>query len=377
MTTLVRRAAVAALALVATLVAPLTAPLFAEEPLPLVQTRGAATLADAPQTSAGADLFTPSQIADLVYPVRDERLTPAVDTADPATLRETMHDAVAANDQPRFDAALARAKSIVETLPLGDERNSLRRAILVYSDIQQVWSYAAADRFGAFYDDESLPGIHDKLAADYPGYDDFISQYRVTDAAGRTLYATGETRAFLLKSAGGGWQVAHTRRQRAREQVTSPAPVTTARVTHVRIEKAALTPPPAVVTRPSAVVTRPSTVVTPAIQAPATNVTQQKPADALAADIARAAKPELSPAVVDAEPVQANALTGGRTSGMLFIIVGLVAIGVMSLWARTPQLTPQPLMPPAETAASKVIEPAAPEVAVKTKRTARRATGSR
>jgi hypothetical protein len=368
-TTLVRRAAVAALALVATFVAPLTAPLFAEEPMPLVQTRGAATLADAPQTSAGADLFAPSQIADLVYPVRDERLTPAVDTADPATLRETMHDAVAANDQPRFDAALARAKSVVETLPLGDERNSLRRAILVYSDIQQVWSYAAADRFGAFYDDESLPGIHDKLAADYPGYDDFISQYRVTDAAGRTLYATGETRAFLLKSAGGGWQVAHTRR-REREQVTSPAPVTTARVTHVRIEKAALTPPPAVVTRPS-------TVVTPAIQAPATNVAQQKPADALAADIARAAKPELSPAVVDAQPVEASALTGGRTSGMLFIIVGLVAIGVMSLWARTPQVTPQPLMPPAETAAPKVIEPAAAEVAVKTKRTARRATGSR
>jgi len=355
-TTLVRRAAaVASLARVASL----TAPLLAEEPMPLVQTRGAATPADAPQSSAGADLFAPSQIADLVYPVRDERTTPAIDTADPAALRETMHDAVAANDQPRFDAALARAKSIVETLPLGDERNSLRRAILVYSDIQQVWSYAAADRFGAFYDDESLPGFHDKLAADYAGYDDFISQYRVTDAAGRTLYATGETRAFLLKSAGGGWQVARTRK-REREQ----APVTTARVTHVRFEKAEkLTPPPG--------------IVTPVIQVPATNVTQSKPVDALAADIARAAKPEATPtAVVDALPVEASALTGGRTSGMLLIIVGLVAIGVMSLWARTPRVTPKPLTQSAEPA-PKVAEPAADEVAVKTKRVARRATGSR
>jgi hypothetical protein len=353
-TTLVRRAAVVA---VLALPATLTSSLWAQEPMPLVQARGAATAADAPQSSAAADLFAPPLIADAVYPLRDERAAATVDTTDPAALRETLHDAAAANDQPRFDAALARAQAVVETLPLGDERNSLRRAILVYSDLQQVWSYAAADRFGAFYDDESLPGVHDKLAADYSGYDAFISQYRITDAAGRTLYATSETRAFLLKAAGGGWQVARARRQ------PHASPVQSTRLTHVRLEKAALTPPPTAAPIATPVATpQPAPIETAALQP---NV------DALAADIQRAANPE--PAAPESQaPVEASALTGGRTSGLLFLIVGLVAIGVMSLWARTPQATTQPLIPPAE---PKAVEPAASEVAAKP--AARRATGSR
>jgi len=84
-------------------------------------------------------------------------------------------------------------------MPLGAARNALRRAILVYEDVDSIWSFAVRDRYGAYYNDDSLPGLHDRLSADYPGYDDFIAGYRVADRKGNVLYPTAETRAFLIQ----------------------------------------------------------------------------------------------------------------------------------------------------------------------------------
>ena len=53
------------------------------------------------------------------------------------------------------------------------------------------------DRYGAYFNDDSLPGLHDRLIADYPGYDDYIAEFRVADAKGNVLYPTAETRKFL------------------------------------------------------------------------------------------------------------------------------------------------------------------------------------
>ena len=53
------------------------------------------------------------------------------------------------------------------------------------------------DRYGAYFNDDSLPGMHDRLIADYPGYDDYIAEFRVADAKGNVLYPTAETRSYL------------------------------------------------------------------------------------------------------------------------------------------------------------------------------------
>lgn len=117
----------------------------------------------------------------------------------PAIVLTALRDSNEANDFRRFEAALAVAKSLAEAMPLGAERNALRHAILVYADVDAVWSFAVRDRYGAYFNDDSLPGMHDRLNADYPGYDDFIADYRVADRKGNVLYPTAETRTFLLK----------------------------------------------------------------------------------------------------------------------------------------------------------------------------------
>ena len=117
----------------------------------------------------------------------------------PAIVLTALRDTNAHNDFNRFESALAVAKSLAEAMPLGPQRNELRRAILIYEDVDAVWSFAVRDRYGAYFNDDSLPGMHDRLNADYPGYDDYIAEYRVADRKGNVLYPTMETRAFLLK----------------------------------------------------------------------------------------------------------------------------------------------------------------------------------
>jgi hypothetical protein len=124
------------------------------------------------------------------------RHTPAV---VPAIALAALHDANDANDFRRFEAALAVAKSLADAMPIGPQRNGLRRSILVYEDIDAIWGFAMHDRYGAYFNDDSLPGMRDRLNADYPDYEAFIAEYRVADRNGNTLYPTAETRAFLLK----------------------------------------------------------------------------------------------------------------------------------------------------------------------------------
>lgn len=117
----------------------------------------------------------------------------------PAIVLTALRDTNAANDFRRFEGALAVAKSLADVMPLGAQRNDLRRAILIYEDVDAVWSFAVRDRYGAYFNDDSLPGLHDRLNADYPGYDDYIAEYRVADRNGNVLYPTTETRRFLLQ----------------------------------------------------------------------------------------------------------------------------------------------------------------------------------
>ena len=117
----------------------------------------------------------------------------------PGIMLTALHDANAASDSRRFDGALKVAKFVVEAMPFGPQRNEFRRCILIYQDIGAVLSYAMHDRSGAYFNDDSLPGMHDRLNADYPGYDDYIAEFRVADANGNVLYPTAETRRFLVQ----------------------------------------------------------------------------------------------------------------------------------------------------------------------------------
>lgn len=127
-------------------------------------------------------------------------LAAALPATNDNAIRKELREAAAANDLPRFDAALERARDYVETMPLGARRNRFRRAVLAAGDISKVWHFALTDEHGLYYDDERFPFFYDHLAADYRGYARFIKEYRVLDSSGLPLYPTRETRTFLLKS---------------------------------------------------------------------------------------------------------------------------------------------------------------------------------
>src|SRR5258708_522929 len=132
-------------------------------------------------------------------PTRIKPLPHHLPAVVPPIVLTALRDPNDATDFRHFEAALAVAKSLADAMPLGEPRNALRRAILVYEDVDVVWRFAVRDRYGAYFNDDSLPGLHDRLNADYPGYDDFIAEYRVADRKGNVLYPTAETRTFLLK----------------------------------------------------------------------------------------------------------------------------------------------------------------------------------
>jgi hypothetical protein len=131
-------------------------------------------------------------IAGTALPRRLPAVVPAIALA-------ALNDANEAKDFRRFEAALAVAKWLADTMPLGAQRNALRRFILVYEDVDAIWSFAVRDRSGVYFNDDSLPGMRDHLDADYPEYEAYIYEYRVPDSKGNALYPTAETRAFLLK----------------------------------------------------------------------------------------------------------------------------------------------------------------------------------
>ena len=120
-------------------------------------------------------------------------------TASDVALRKDLIDAARANDLHRFDAAIERAQTYIDTMRVGARRNALRRAILIGGDMSRVWHFEVSDANGLYYDDERLPFYYDRLASEYPEYRKFIEEYRIIDTSGLPQYPTRETRAFLLR----------------------------------------------------------------------------------------------------------------------------------------------------------------------------------
>jgi hypothetical protein len=123
---------------------------------------------------------------------------PTANRPQPTALIDELLKAAAAEDLPRFDAAVERAQTAIESMPLGNARNRFRRAIMIGEDVSRVWHFAVADAEGSYYNEERLPFYYDHLVADHPAYSRFIAEYAINDH-GRMFYPTRETRSFLLK----------------------------------------------------------------------------------------------------------------------------------------------------------------------------------
>jgi len=217
----------------------------------------------------------------------------AVAASEEQPVAQLLADSLAANDLPRFELALAHAREVADAMPLGDARNALRRTILIYTDIDAVRSFAAKNPSGSFYDDESLPGLHDHLAADYPGYTEFINDFRVVDRGGRTFYPTAETVAFLI-----------------RQLATTPAPE----------------PRPEAPSVPVAQPAKPQQQHRAAVPIPVIVVAAPPATVARSNDIRKSAKP---PAVVST-----NSKNG---AAMFYLVLAMIAAGIVTMLVRMPK----------------------------------------
>jgi hypothetical protein len=135
----------------------------------------------APMTRIAAAAVAPDEAAAPLQPVRPATRT--AQTAAAAADLEELQQALARNDRPAFDAALARAR----------EAGAPTR---VYEDIARIWN---AQFEGPFFPQESEAY---RIASGYPGYEAAVRRQIFTDATGRKFYPAAESRAFVAQQVG-------------------------------------------------------------------------------------------------------------------------------------------------------------------------------
>lgn len=292
---------------------------LAEEPLPVVRAR----------------TFLTTTVDLPVEPLRDEAFVTVAlpDTlSTPARATDTLRAAVAANDFAGFRSALTQANALADRMPLGDSRNTLRRNLLIYRDVEQLWNFARSDRFGAFFDDEALPGMRDHLAADYRGLDAFLTANRIVDRNGVELYPTSETRTFLMRL------VEPSPRGVRSPSLIAARPATPKAVRHRIARHVVPQVPHLVATVSAAVVASPVTVAqAPPIATPKT--------DAFAMPETVAVLPKQTQTPTPVQPAQVvSSPSSGR--GLFFIIIALALLGGLMTMLRAadpvPTIVPAP-----------------------------------
>lgn len=279
-----------------------------EDPLPLVHAKSAID-------------FAPPQVALAIEPQLTDATPVAISANDAPAIEAILHDALTANDLPRFEAGLTRARAIVDAMPSGAARDALRREIDVDSDIDHVWSFAASDRFGAFYDNDALPGVYDHLTATYPGYAAAMAEQRLVDNAGHVFYPTSETRAFLAK------QLAAPQRQHEVVRVaTKRQPRAAKTTTHVKVVGVEPTVPKPV-SHPKAATDALANDIRKAAQPPVAQPVVQP--------VAKPAIDAQAAAVAGTQPIAEPESSGGAT--IFLILLALLAVGVVTMFVRTPR----------------------------------------
>ena len=307
-----------------------------DDPLPRVRAKADVPPenTNVPQISSTVTYEMPV-IALAVEPLWDIAAA-TVDVRDSASAVAAMHDALASNDAARFTAAYAKAKELGAKLG-------------VYEDIATVWSFANSNPTGAFYDAESMPGLHDRLAAKYPGYASYIEKYRLTDANGRVFYPTSETRAFLARQVGAAPAAAAPRRAEklsppAIESAAPPTPAAPAAPKtrrHRTVKKAETETATPAKTKPAATAA-PKQPPAPAVAAAATPTAPKEstaPPKLAEPTTAPAPQPQQSAAPTTATTTAEQTSNGRGESWILFGILAILAIGAIALFVRRAQST--------------------------------------
>lgn len=124
----------------------------------------------------------------------------ALDLTPPPSgdLRTTLRDAQEAlrrNDRPRFDANLARARTLLASYPAGAERRAGEELLRIYEDAAHTWD---AQFESPFF--ESASPLYARLSA-YPGWSDAVRRGVLKDDRDRTFYPAAESRTFLTSVA--------------------------------------------------------------------------------------------------------------------------------------------------------------------------------
>jgi hypothetical protein len=300
---------------------------LAEEPLPVVRARTfLTTTVDLPVEPLRDDAFVTVALPDTI--------------STPARAMEVLRAAVAANDFAGFRSALTQATALADRMPLGDARNTLRRNLLIYRDVEQLWNFARTDRFGAFFDDEALPGMRDHLAADYRGIDAFLAANRIVDRNGIELYPTSETRAFLMRLV-----EPSPRGVRSPSLIasTSKPPKTVRHRAAPRVARHVVAHVPHVVAKVA-----PVAVVAPQVTvAQAPSIVTPK-ADAFATSETVAVLPKQTQTPTPVQPAQQVVTSPSSGRGLFFIIIALALLGGLMTMLRAADPVPTIMPAPEE-----------------------------
>jgi hypothetical protein len=239
-----------------------------------------------------------------------------------ATHQPTLVEAVRFNDFVTFDALYREAKARGESLG-------------AFTTLHELWSWSMNDPLGAFYGRD----LYERLSAAFPGYANYIDDYRIVDSHGNVFWPTSETRAFLLRQALEG---AAPRTLIAGTPASTASPAATG--------APASPPADAAASRRRASRRAPVEIaVLPApIPAPAPAQVAARDAATSAGEDASAPQTEVAATVADAAPVvtetladiapvavaQAQQDLGSR--GILLLIIGLIGVGLLAIMLRTP-----------------------------------------
>lgn len=216
------------------------------------------------------------------------------------------------------------------------------------ADLQALRAYQQENPIGAWYGAE----MHDRLAAAYPGYANYIADFAIVDSRGDTYYPSSETRQFLQQQARNGstTRPALTTMARARAasgsqlespstSATTPLPRVIARRSRKRLLKASVQPAPA--SAPAA-----QRIATVAVASDTRTL-----APAAAPTVVSAAAPirlaSTAPKVVAAATLAAGVKTSRAaadtdqptTRGMILLVLGIAGVGILTMLVRT---TPAP-----------------------------------
>jgi hypothetical protein len=294
--------------------------------------------------------------ASTLPPATSERTEPTV-YLDALPIRDdsgqlTITEAARNNDYASFETLYTAAKSRGER-------------VAQFDALHELWSWSMTSPIGAFYG----PDLYERFAGAYPGFADYIEDYKLVDSRGNVFYPTAETRQFLLDHAIRGTRapridiartepLAQPERSYSRGETAAPQattsdapPVPRATKPRSRLQKSDATSPKPLFAKPAVagpapvqIAAAPAVVPEPA-SAPAQQPAEQTPV--LASMISPA--PRI--------PVVKPATEGAIGRGVLLLLIGIVGLGVLAAILRAPKEEPLTIMPAAGENAADNVEP--------------------